>query len=59
MAEKRHTVVDRIADMISSANPQFQLKAVKAISTFAMEGLPRLPLLSFPGAQSMLSPHPC
>jgi hypothetical protein len=48
VAEKRHTVVDRIADMISSANPQFQLKAVKAISTFAMEGLPRLPLLPRP-----------
>ncbi|ELR18987.1 Armadillo/betacatenin-like repeat domain containing protein [Acanthamoeba castellanii str. Neff] len=37
VAEKRHTVVDRIADMINSANPQFQLKAVKAISTFATE----------------------
>jgi hypothetical protein len=31
-------VVERIADMINSPNPQFQLKAVKAISTFACEG---------------------
>jgi len=38
LGEKRSTVVDRIAHMAQSSNPQFQLKAIKAIHNFASEG---------------------